>query len=72
MSDSPTRVYRKDLMTVCWYADRCVHCENCVTRLPDVFNVKARPWINLEGADINEIVKVCGECPSRALVAGIT
>lgn len=43
MSDAPTRVYSKGQLTVEWWADRCIHCENCVTTLPAVFNVDARP-----------------------------
>lgn len=69
MSDSPTRVYQKGQLTVEWWADRCIHCENCINSLPEVFKVGERPWINIENADCDEIASVCDACPSKALIA---
>ncbi len=70
-SELPTRVYQKGVLTVEWYAGRCVHCENCVTSLPGVFDTAKRPWIDLDGGDLSQIVETCNDCPSKALVAEI-
>lgn len=71
MSDTPTRVYSHGPLTVEWWADRCVHCEHCVTSLPAVFNLERRPWVDLSGADSSKILEACEACPSKALVGAI-
>lgn len=45
----------------------CIHSEKCWRGLPEVFNPKARPWINAEGADIDVIKAQVEKCPSGAL-----
>lgn len=72
MSENPTRVYQKGILTVEWWADRCIHCEHCVASLPAVFNPEARPWINLDGAHVSQIEVVCNVCPSKAIVAEVS
>ena len=71
MSDTPTRVYTQGQLTVEWYPERCVHCENCVQSLPEVFNIEARPWIDVTKADADKIVAVCNACPSKAIVGDL-
>lgn len=61
------RDYTKDKLTVHWDSSRCVHCGNCVRGLPGVFNVKASPWINLDGAEAEAIRAQVDLCPSGAL-----
>jgi len=35
--------------------------------LPDVFNPRKRPWVNLQAASTDEIKKTIDTCPSGAL-----
>ena len=59
--------YSKDDLTVYWKPDRCIHSEKCFKGLSSVFNPKARPWVNIDGASIDEIRKQVDTCPSGAL-----
>jgi CDGSH-type Zn-finger protein len=45
----------------------CAHVEYCVTDLPNVFDRSKRPWVNPDGASVEEIVALCRKCPSGAL-----
>jgi len=35
--------------------------------MPETFNLKARPWINLVDADLQKVVDTVRNCPSGAL-----
>ena len=59
--------YGNDELTVYWEKDTCQHAAVCVKGLPGVFDVNARPWINVEGASPQEIMDLIGKCPSGAL-----
>lgn len=63
----PTQTYTKDDWKVEWYEDKCIHCTRCVTELPEVFNLQARPWVNLDGATKERIEQQVVDCPSGAL-----
>lgn len=65
----PTRTYTKDKLTIEWYSDKCIHCTRCITELPQVFNLEARPWVNLEGVPPDRIAQQANDCPSGALIA---
>lgn len=45
----------------------CAHVEFCVQELPTVFDRGRRPWIDPDGASVEEIVALCDKCPSGAL-----
>jgi CDGSH-type Zn-finger protein len=45
----------------------CSHAEHCVKELPAVWDMKKRPWIDPNGASVNEIIRVVEMCPSGAL-----
>lgn len=45
----------------------CVHSGVCVRGLGSVFDVKKRPWVNVEGASAEAIAAQIGRCPSGAL-----
>lgn len=45
----------------------CAHVEYCVRELPGVFDRSKRPWIDPDGATVEEIVALCRKCPSGAL-----
>lgn len=59
--------YTNGEVTVVWKQDLCIHSANCVRGLPNVFDPKARPWINIEGATTDELVAQVKKCPSGAL-----
>lgn len=66
-SESPTRVYSSEQISVEWYAHRCIHSGCCVRALPRVFNPRRRPWIDVEAADSEEVARAVRGCPSGAL-----
>ena len=45
----------------------CAHAGHCTESLAAVFNSEARPWINCDGATVEEIIAVVRRCPSGAL-----
>ncbi len=45
----------------------CSHSAECIRNLESVFNVEARPWINSDGEEADEIARVVRKCPSGAL-----
>jgi putative redox protein len=66
----PTRVYKTDEVTVEWRPELCIHCQACITGLPEVFDMAKRPWVNISGASADKIRRQVGECPSKALSLG--
>ena len=62
-----TRVYEDDRIRVVWDASRCIHTAICLQRLPSVFDVRARPWIDLAGASADDIAAAIRACPTGAL-----
>lgn len=59
--------YSNGKIVVCWDPDKCMHAGECIRGLPKVFNRERHPWVNIEGADSEEIMKVIDRCPSGAL-----
>ncbi len=59
--------YVKDDVTIVWQPDKCIHSKLCWTGLREVFNPRARPWVNIEGADKERILEQVAKCPSGAL-----
>jgi CDGSH-type Zn-finger protein len=45
----------------------CSHAAECVNNLPSVFRLNARPWIDPDGANVEEIINTIRKCPSGAL-----
>ncbi|HET7389554.1 MAG TPA: (4Fe-4S)-binding protein [Nitrososphaeraceae archaeon] len=45
----------------------CSHAAECVNNLPSVFKLNARPWIDSDGATVEEIINTIRKCPSGAL-----
>lgn len=62
-----TLKYHKDDLTVIWKPKTCIHSTLCWKGLISVFNPKARPWINLDKADKEQIIEQVKKCPSGAL-----
>lgn len=72
MSDKYTgkvndRRYEGGDVDITYSLKRCIHAQECVNRLSSVWDVEKRPWINPNGADVDEIVAVINLCPSGAL-----
>jgi uncharacterized Fe-S cluster protein YjdI len=63
----PTREYEGNGLRVIWDASRCIHVANCLRALPEVFDVEARPWVDIEGADPDQIATAVRTCPTGAL-----
>ncbi|MEI3604829.1 GNAT family N-acetyltransferase [Pseudogracilibacillus sp. SE30717A] len=59
--------YEGQKITVYFDKEICQHAAECVKGLPEVFNVKARPWISPDQADEKKIAEVIHRCPSGAL-----
>jgi putative redox protein len=59
--------YANDDITVVWKPELCKHSGRCVTQLPQVFDLKAHPWINAKGADTQTIIDQVHKCPTGAL-----
>lgn len=59
--------YSNDEITVVWKPEFCKHSGRCVTQLPGVFNLKAKPWINANGADTKTIIDQVNKCPTGTL-----
>lgn len=54
-------------ITVFWRSEMCIHSANCLITLPEVFNAKKKPWINIHASNSKEIMSIIDTCPSRAL-----
>jgi len=60
--------YSNDEITINWDAETCFHSEVCTKNLSSVFNLKQKPWINVNGAT-KELINTC---PSGALSYNIS
>jgi len=70
MEKEITKRYTNGEVTVVWKPATCIHstiCWKAATGLPDVFNPRIKPWINLENASTDQIVEQVKKCPSGAL-----
>jgi len=45
----------------------CCHAAECVEQLSSVFRLEERPWIDPDGAELEETIQVIEKCPSGAL-----
>lgn len=64
---SVKKEYTNGEVTIVWQNALCQHSGNCVRGLASVFNYKASPWINANGATTDEIISQVNKCPSGAL-----
>jgi uncharacterized Fe-S cluster protein YjdI len=46
-----THKYSNGEVTVVWKPEMCIHSAKCFKGLPEVFDLKKRPWINAEKND---------------------
>ncbi|MEO9870779.1 (4Fe-4S)-binding protein [Ekhidna sp.] len=59
--------YESEDLTVVWKPEKCIHSERCFKGLSEVFDPKARPWVNVNGASDQTIKEQIDKCPSEAL-----
>ncbi len=59
--------YHGDKIIVRYDESICIHAGECVERLPAVFDVNKRPWVDAHGADVEAIKATIAKCPSGAL-----
>jgi uncharacterized Fe-S cluster protein YjdI len=59
--------YATDAIVVHWDSGRCIHSANCLTGLPEVFDVRRRPWVRVDRASADAVAAAVDTCPSRAL-----
>ena len=59
--------YRGNDIVVRYDEHVCTHSGNCVKNLPGVFDVSRNPWVDANGASVDEIQKTVALCPSGAL-----
>lgn len=59
--------YSNGEIAVVWKPELCKHSGRCVTQLPEVFNLKSKPWITMTGASTQTIIDQVNKCPTGAL-----
>ena len=62
-----SKEYSNDYLTVVWKPDLCIHAGECVKRLPNVYRPNEKPWIKIENADNEALIRQINTCPSGAL-----
>ena len=68
--DEIIKKYSNGTVTVVWQPAKCIHSMICWKPpfgLPEVFDPKARPWVDMEGASDEKIIAQVKKCPSGAL-----
>lgn len=61
------REYDGDHIRVTFEPGLCIHAAQCVRRLPSVFDIERKPWIDPNGASADRIAEVVRGCPTGAL-----
>lgn len=61
------KTYRGSDIEVSFDLDRCIHVGQCLRGLPEVFDLRRRPWIEPDAATADLIAAEVERCPSGAL-----
>ncbi|MGZ4116771.1 MAG: (4Fe-4S)-binding protein [Bacteroidia bacterium] len=67
MEKETTIHYKNSDITVVWKPHVCIHSKKCWKELGDVFKPLEKPWVKMEGASTERIIKQVDSCPSGAL-----
>ena len=67
MEKETVKEYSNGELTVVWKPKACIHAEECVKALPEVYNPDERPWIKVENATTEQLKAQIKKCPSGAL-----
>ncbi len=59
--------YTNGEVTIVWKPRTCIHSGICVKGLPEVFKPREKPWVKIDAAASEELIKQVEECPSGAL-----
>jgi len=54
-------------ITVTFEPRKCINAEKCAKGLSNVFKFDVIPWIDLDAAETDKIIKQIKRCPSGAL-----
>ena len=49
--------YSNGELTIVWKPKLSIHAGECVKRLPEVYDPKAKPWINAENGSTEDLKK---------------
>jgi len=61
------KAYLADDITVYYDGKRCRHFAECLRGLPEVFDGRAKPWIQPANADPEIVAEIVRRCPTGAL-----
>lgn len=61
------REYRTNEIVVYWEPALCIHTARCLNALPEVFDVRRRPWVLVDAAPADAVVAAVLGCPTGAL-----
>lgn len=67
LNESHMKTYQNENIIIHWFPDLCTHPGTCLKLLPNVFDNCRRPWVDVNAATPEEIIKTINECPSGAL-----
>lgn len=59
--------YKNADITVIWQPGLCQHSRNCFRGLPEVFDPRKKPWIEVDKSNTQAIIDQVKKCPSGAL-----
>ena len=62
-----THHYSNGNVTVIWKPAICIHSAVCFKGLPQVFDPRRKPWIEMTKAETAAIIDQVKKCPSGAL-----
>ena len=61
------RTYEAEELVVEYDLKRCIHAEECIHGLPEVFDATSRPWIDPSKAAPADLMRTIERCPTGAL-----
>jgi uncharacterized Fe-S cluster protein YjdI/CDGSH-type Zn-finger protein len=62
-----SKTYKGRDIDITFDLKRCIHAAECIRRLPTVFDVRKRPWVQPDNASADQVQATIDHCPSGAL-----